>query len=494
MLLAGPMRTGSTRTGSTSTSAMRLGIRGRVLLAVLVVVIIAQLGSVLVLRQVLVTALDKRVDEILAREAAELRQLAGGVDPETGEPFGDDVRAIFDVFFSRSAPDERETFVSLVDGEVHRASRAELRLDDTELVRRVAQLRAPRRDQAQTSQGRVDYLAVPLLGADGAPDGVFVVLYDYQGERAEIDDALRRVEVVALIFFLLAAAVGWVASARAVAPVRRLTATAHTIGSGRDLGHRLPEISGRDEVATLTRTFNAMFDRLETAFVVQRDFIADAGHELRTPITIVRGHLEGLSGDPLEQRETIELVTGELDRMTRMVEDLLTLAKMVRPDFLHVGPVHVRPLLDQVCMTASVLGDRTWTVSGAPDTMVVADRQRLTQALMELATNAFRHTRSGGGVTLGGAVAKEQLYLWVSDDGVGVPAGDYERIFERFARASARRSRERGSGLGLAIVSAIAEAHGGKAHVMSTERVGSAFVLTLNLVTSPQAAEQDAGS
>ena len=114
-----------------------------------------------------------------------------------------------------------------------------------------------------------------------------------------------------------------------------LADTARSI-SETDLTRRIP-VSGRDEIAELARTFNAMLDRLEAAFATQRAFVSDASHELRTPITIVRGHLELLGDDPQERRETIALVTDELDRMSRFVDDLLLLAKAERDDFLRVG-------------------------------------------------------------------------------------------------------------------------------------------------------------
>lgn len=466
----------------------RLGVRSRVLIAVLLTVAVAQVGSVLVLRQVLVAALDARVDAGLEQEAAELRQLAAGVDPSTGEPFGDDFQAVFDVFLSRNVPGERETFVTILNGKLYRSTQDVAIAQDEDIVRSWRTSAASRRERVQVDRSRVDYLSVPMADADSLPNAVFVALYDYEGERAEIDEALERAEIVAVALLLVAAALGWSVAGRALAPLRRLTEAAHSIGSGRDLERRLPAEPGSDEVATLTRTFNAMLNRLDAAFAIQRDFVADAGHELRTPITIVRGHLELLGDEPADQQQTIALVTGELDRMTRMVDDLLTLAKLGRPEFLNLGPVHVPSLLKDATTNAAVLGDRLWAVSGAPRIHIRADRQRLTQALMQLTANAVAHSEPGSPITLGGAVADSHLYLWVIDAGVGVPDVDRQRIFERFVRTIASRRRAEGSGLGLAIVTAVATAHDGWPDVLSTEGVGSAFVLAL-----PAPAEQDPG-
>lgn len=385
--------------------AIPLGIRGRVLCAVLLTIVVAQLGSVVVLRQILVVALDRRVDQSLAQEVTEFRRLAGGNDPRTGRSFGTDTEAIVDAYLSRNVPDEREAVVAVIDGELYPAGRRNTVVADPALLQRWAAPTSRQRDRVSVQGQQVDYLTAPFSNPDGGAEAVFIVLYDYDGERAEIDAALRQSELVALLILVPVAGLGWVVSNRATAPLRRLTATAHTIGTGQDLSRRLPATPGRDETATLTSTFNAMLDRLETVFAQQRDFVADAGHELRTPITVVRGQLELLSPDPVEQRETIQLVTGELDRMTRMVEDMLTLARLGRPDFLRVQALHVGPLLDQVCTKAHSLGARRWSVAGAPTVPVDADPQRLTQALMQLASNAVRHTQPDTPIVLGAALA-----------------------------------------------------------------------------------------
>ncbi len=224
-----------------------------------------------------------------------------------------------------------------------------------------------------------------------------------------------------------------------------------------------------------------MLDRLDAAFAVQRDFVADAGHELRTPITIVRGHLELMGDDPDDRRQTVALVTGELDRMARMVDDLLTLARSGRPDFVRRGLVDLDVLLAEVAAKVPVLADRDWQVERGAQLVLHADDQRLTQALMQLAANAVAHSSPGSRIAIGAAAAGPRLHLWVIDHGDGVPEVDRDRIFERFARSASHRDRSQGSGLGLSIVSAIARAHGGRVTVLSTPDVGSAFVVVLPL-------------
>jgi signal transduction histidine kinase len=222
-----------------------------------------------------------------------------------------------------------------------------------------------------------------------------------------------------------------------------------------------------------------MLDRLEQAFNAQRAFINDASHELRTPITIVRGHLELLGDDPQERRETIALVTDELDRMTRFVEDLLLLAKAAREDFLRREPVDLAQLSAELGAKARALAPRRWSVDEHAGGELLADRQRLTQAIMGLAQNAVQHTTEGDAIALGTARDGHEVRLWVRDTGPGVAPQDRERIFERFARASNAARRSDGAGLGLAIVRAIAEAHGGRVELDSTPGEGATFTVVV---------------
>ncbi len=225
-----------------------------------------------------------------------------------------------------------------------------------------------------------------------------------------------------------------------------------------------------------------MLDRLQSAFADQRQFLDDASHELRTPITVIRGHVELLGDDPGERSRTVALVLDELARMNRMVDDLMLLAKAERPDFLSPGEVDVTDLVMEVLAKASALGDRRWSVSGLVEQTVLADDQRLTQALMQLAANAVRHTRPGDGISIGAAMVAGRLRLSVADTGEGIAPEDRTRIFDRFARAEHGPDRDRrgsAGGLGLPIVTSIARAHGGQVLLDSTLGEGSTFTLLL---------------
>jgi signal transduction histidine kinase len=456
------------------------GARTRILAAFVILLAFSTLLSVLAIRQLLLVRTADRVDAALTQEVDEFRTLVSGRDPATGEFFRGRLNLIFDTYFRRNVPGQGETLIAYLDGEryfVDSGGRGgTFPLEDRDA--HWAALEQPERGDLETAIGTVRYLAVPINGAQGVR-GVFVVAASLSSEREEVEDAVRLAALVLLSVLLIASTLAWVVAGRVLAPLRALADTARSITES-DLTRRIT-VSGRDEIAELGRTFNAMLDRLEAAFASQRAFVSDASHELRTPITIVRGHLELLGDDPDERRETVALVTDELDRMSRFVDDLLLLAKSDRDDFLRVAGVELGALTDELLEKATALGERRWRLERRAEARLVADRQRLTQAVMGLAANAVQHTGKGDPIWLGSEVLGDEARLWVRDTGPGVAYDDRERIFERFARASDSRRRSEGAGLGLAIVRAIAEAHGGRVTLASRPGAGATFTLVIPL-------------
>jgi two-component system, OmpR family, sensor kinase len=454
--------------------------RARVLAGYVGLLAVATFAAIFVAREALAGGLDERIDSELVQESRELRQLATGNDPETGEPFDDRVRRIFEVYLARNIPSRNEVLLTFVDGELFMRSGRTMayRLDqDPEFVARWGALERTDRGGVDTPAGRVEYLAVPLVGG-GETHGVFVAAIFRDRESGEVDDALRVVAGVGLAMLLVGSVLAWLLADRVLRPVTAVTKTARTI-SGGDLSRRIP-VSGHDEIAVLAATFNEMLARLETAFETQRRFVDDAGHELRTPLTIVRGHLELLEDEPAERRATLKLVLDELDRMARLVNDMLTLAKWERPDFLSTAPVDLGVLTDDVLAKAEAIGNRRWSLDARATGTVVADRQRVTQALVQLAQNAVQHTEEGDEIGVGTFVGGGETRLWVRDTGPGIPFEEQERVFARFYRASVGRGSD-GAGLGLSIVQAIARAHGGRLELASAPGSGSTFTVVLPL-------------
>jgi two-component system OmpR family sensor kinase len=444
------------------------------------VLAVATIGSVLVTRQALLIRLDQRIDRELVQESGELRRLAVGNDPLTGRPFGSDVERVFQVYLERNVPSRNEALITFVDGRPFRRSAQVVpyRLDqDPRFVARWAGVGQPDRGRAETPAGPVDYLAVPLRSGGGT-SGVFVAAIFRDREQAEIDAAVRAVGAFGLVVLLLGSPLAWRLAGKVAGPVTELTRTARAI-SETDLSRRIPE-RGRDEVAQLAATFNDMLDRLEEAFGAQRRFIDDAGHELRTPLTIVRGHLELLEDDPVERRQTIALVVDELERMGRIVDDLLVLAKGDQPDFLDLATVEVGTLTEELLAKVTVLAPHAWVLESRGRGVVVADRQRLTQAVVQLAQNAVRYSDDAEAIGLGSSVAGGEARFWVRDRGPGIPPGEQQRVFERFHRGPGPR-RSEAAGLGLAIVRTIAEAHHGRVELDSRPGAGSTFTIVIPL-------------
>jgi signal transduction histidine kinase len=172
-------------------------------------------------------------------------------------------------------------------------------------------------------------------------------------------------------------------------------------------------------------------------------------------------------------------VTGELDRMSRFVDDLLLLAKHDQPEFLELETIELSSLCDELLAKARGLGDRDWRLDRTVRRSVVADRQRITQAVMNLVENAVAHTQPGDEIAIGSDVSGAEAMVWVRDSGPGIAPADQQRVFERFARGRHSRKRSEGSGLGLAIVKAIAEAHGGRVELDSRLGAGTRFTLVL---------------
>jgi two-component system OmpR family sensor kinase len=455
-----------------------IGLRGRLLWVA--VFLLAASTAVSLFAQTRLLISQERADTraALHREAGEFERVARGRNPETGRPWGADVRGMFEAYLRRNVSSAERVIVALTDGQVYRAA-GELDdavLADADLIGRWTESRAPEQGRAQTPKGTLEWLTVPVVHGQTLL-GTFVVAEFTAAREERVEENIRRSALVSALVLLLAVVGAWFAMGRGLRPLRAVSAAAREIEET-DLSRRIPA-SGRDEMADLARTFNGMLDRLERAFSTQRHLVSDAGHELRTPITVIRGHLEVMGTDPEDVDSTVTLVIDELARMNRMVEDLLMLARLESPDFLIPEPVTVTTMLEETFDKASALGRRRWTLDSGATGTAHLDRQKIQQALMQLAKNAVQYTPEDTLVQIGSRDAGDDIELWVLDEGPGVPADERERIFDRFARGRGARRHHEGAGLGLSIVAGIAAAHGGGVRVEAPSAGGARFVITV---------------
>jgi len=310
------------------------------------------------------------------------------------------------------------------------------------------------------------------------------------GEPTAPNDRAKRAVrngflVAGALAVLVALAGGFAVASRVAAPLRRMARVAARVDGG-DLGPRMAIGARHDEVRVLAEAFDHMLDRLQDAFDRQTAFVADASHELRTPLTVIRGQLEVLAleerPDPEEVRRVEALVRREVERMGRLVEDMLLLAQADEEGFLRPSAVRVRPFLTDLVRGMADVAPRRLELDGVPEVVVEADEDRLAQALRNLLRNAIAHTADDGLVVVRVDAHDGRLRFVVDDDGPGIPLAQRAAVFDRFHRLDGSRSRDAGgAGLGLAIVQAIASAHGGRVWADAAPIGGARMVIEIPL-------------
>ncbi len=291
------------------------------------------------------------------------------------------------------------------------------------------------------------------------------------------------------ISMVIAGVAGWISTGQALAPLEAVTRAALQITRADDLSHRIPyQGPPEDEVGQLIRAFNQTLGRLETLFNSQRRFLADVGHELRTPLTVIKGNVDLMRRMRSIDDKSMDSIESEVDRLTRLVGDLLLLAQAKSGKLTLVkATVELDSLVFEVLQQMRVLAkDRLRLSLGEVDQVLVCgDKDRLKQVLVNLVGNAIKYTPAGGEVVVGVGKEGNRARLTVSDNGPGIPAEDLPHIFERFYRAEKSRTRSRegkGFGLGLSIAYWIVRNHGGQIDVSSREKGGTTFCVWLPLV------------
>lgn len=364
---------------------------------------------------------------------------------------------------SRIVPGRHESSVALVDGAVRLVPGVDTAFDledDPGFIDRAwaeASGGQVSLGTAITTVGVLRYVAVPVIVAGDPQVGVYITALDAQRAIDEVSGAFLTYAGLALASLAAIGVIGWFVAGRLLSPLRTLAETASRI-TAHDLGERIP-VTGRDDVSALTQTVNDMLDRIDEALTSQRQLLDDVRHELKTPITIVRGHLELLDPTaPEDVRSVRDLAIDELDRMADLVTDIDALAR-VEAQVL-VEPVDVADLTALVFSKMQAIPGRTWVLESTATAVATLSSSRITQAWLQLADNAAKYSPEGSAIRVGSTAYAGTVEFWVADEGPGIPPGAEKRIFERFGRADTGRGIA-GSGLGLPIVAAIARAHGG---------------------------------
>lgn len=356
-------------------------------------------------------------------------------------------------------------------------------------------LPAPRDPRGQSfSHFRVDGLGYRVYYAPIFSGRYAGGVVEAAGATANADqtlDKLRTALVLGVIgALLLAGACGWLLATVALRPIERLTRAAHEIGESQDFSRRVAYPGPRDELGRLAGTFNDMlaslqsaFARVQTALESQRRFVADASHELRTPLTTIRGNVELLAldetGESPERSEALHDIASEAERMSRLVAQLLMLARADAGVHIQRQPLEVRPLVEEVYRQARLMaGGVRLELGELPQGAIDGSADHLKQLLLILLDNAIKYTPDGGHVCLGGGRDGTRIWLSVRDSGPGIPPEQQPRIFDRFYQLDPSRHGE-GAGLGLSIARWIAVEHGGGLSVQSTLGQGSTFTLEL---------------
>ncbi|MGF1570819.1 MAG: ATP-binding protein [Nodosilinea sp.] len=449
----------------------------------------SSVASILATHHILHERIQDQSQEYVSRQIKEFQQIVRQQNAGVTIPLEKQAKAVFDTFLSQYEPVDADDYaIALLHGQVYQYTDSfptELLSQNAALIQQWGQVKSARQGSVNTSAGELFYFAEPVV-VNGQTEGVLVIVHCADSVYQIVDRAVLLIIPATLGVMAIAAAIAWATAGRALAPIRMLTQTAQSITES-DMTQRIA-VEGTDEIANLTRTFNEMLDRLQVAFESQQEFLKDAGHELRTPITVIRGYLETLKYRPERQEQTIAVAVDELDRMNRLVNDLLLLAKAERPDFLTLKLEELDWLTEELYLKVCPMANRQWQLDSKGLSLIRVDRQRITQAVLNLVQNAIRHTHEGDTIALGSSICKNHAYLWVRDTGDGIAPEEQARIFERFARATTSDAQGENHGLGLAIVEAIAQAHNGWVKLSSCPGHGATFTIVIPLEVIPEGA------
>ena len=429
-----------------------------------------------------------------------IRQLAAErQDPSSGQPL-EDVSAVLRTHIQRTAEGRGEAELGFVGTDAgteltwvssdNVSFRPE---EDKKLLTRVtAQAAASESviETVRTPASSYRVLVVPLQG--GSQRGALVHVIDLKIAESQLRRTMAFYAAAAVFTVALVTGLAWFAVERLLRPIEQLRRATESIGE-EDLTTRVP-VKGRDDLTALAEAVNRMLDRVQTSVEAQRNLLDDVGHELRTPIAVVRGHLELTDpADPEDVRQTQLLALDELDRMGMLVNDLILLAKSVQSDFVTPADTDVAELTELVFDKSLALGERRWKMESAAFTRAMIDPTRITQAWLQLVANAVKYSEHCSTVSLGSAVRDGHLQMWVADEGIGIAPEDIDLVRQRFKRTVGAQELASGTGLGLSIVETIIAAHGGRLDIRSEVGRGSVFTMVVPLKTSTASSSSQGG-
>lgn len=499
-------------------------LRWRIIGWILLVVFTALTAVIYITDSIRQAEIHEQANQTVNQEIQEFQKFVQeAVNPDTGQKFDDPVR-LLETYLSTQIPVDGEYLFGVADRQflAQDLSRDSDVAQDhqlnssSQLIKDV--IAAPESSGVRTDDTEHSiHWAKVGIAVEGSPyESYFAIMTFTHADMTALKEETRIFIWIGALALLVAALVAWFISRQIIQPVQQVDDVASSIAESNDLSQRVP-VAGNDEIARLSSTFNSMLDQIDEAYRTQRQFVDDAGHELRTPITVIRGNLELLSTASPEQRErSIEICTAELDRMTRMVNDMLTLAVVDAgsAEFINPQETDVSELTIDIEDKAFVLSGGRTEVTSIAEATAFLDSQRVTEAVLELVRNAVKYSTPQTPIELSSTATEENVVFSVTNRGDGIPEEKMEALFKRFHRgdlktqksaaeeitdkgSSAQYSRlsnstgqareaavraSKGAGLGLSIVAAIADAHGGEAYVESSVETGiTTFSIALPL-------------
>ena len=348
-------------------------------------------------------------------------------------------------------------------------------------ARNLLDARAPQWRILDGPAGRVRAAAVPLM-LEGHQIGTLVVAASKTRLRTILSALQWRIATASSVGLLLAIAVGYSVVRRSLRPLTLMVRQIASIQASGDLSQRVGPTGVEDEVGQLASTFDRMLARLQDAFRVQRQFLSDASHQLRTPLAVVRGHLEILQQQkltPAQAQRALGIATAGLDDMAKVVQDLLLLARLDEGIPLERRAVDVDLILREAVLRALPPSARAATIDAQPSLVALGDPDRLVQVLSNLITNAVQHGGSGVAINLAARQDGTHVTITVSDTGPGIPPDELPHIFERFYRGAQARRHSGGVGLGLPIAASLVQAMDGEISAHSSGGHGTTFTIVL---------------